>query len=172
MKPSNKVVVGIDPGVSGAIAVITKARHVLYLERMPWHPVGQGKHPRKEVSAAELFGVLKRWEEHEPILILEWPQVLPKWGAQTGHSLGFAKATVKTLGVVLGYRILTPSPQIWKKAMAVPTSSTMAGRKAAARSIVSDLYPGVVLPSDRNENLAEALLLAEYGLRLHARGEA
>ncbi|MGJ8524317.1 hypothetical protein LMG33818_000025 [Halomonadaceae bacterium LMG 33818] len=153
------MIVGIDPGKSGAIAAIGEKSHA---EKIPLSG--------KEIDGALIARLLS--ELNPDVVILEKVGAMPGQGVTSMFSFG------KGFGIVIGvlealsipYRIVTP--QAWKKCVLAGTSKD----KDAAINFVRRAYPDVELVPARcrkpHDGIADAVCLAEYGRQLLIKGEA
>lgn len=141
------MILGIDPGVSGAVAWLWKDGGYVKCEDMPV--------ANKRVNAAELVKLLK----HDKIdmAYLEYVHSGQK-GKIAAFSLGHASGVVE--GVLQALRIpyQTITPQEWKKHFKLTGKD-----KDASRLLAQQLYPDAPLGLKKDHGLAEALLIARYG---------
>jgi len=150
-------VVGIDPGLSGAIAVLDEDSVDLF--DIPTWNVGEGS--RRTYNVPGLVDLLRSLApatfvvEHQSPR-RENPAVSFKVGLGYGILLGILCA--------LELRHFMVSPQGWQRAMYAGT-----GKSGKDRSIevASRLWPNIRIT---RHDQADALLIAEYGRRLE-RGE-
>ena len=144
-------IAAIDPGVSGAVAMITSTGQVL-VEDMPI--VG------KRVNAGELSRLLTAWRPIEAVVI-EDVSARPGNGSVSsfnfGCSFGAVCATVQTMGLPL----ILVRPNIWKKRMGLNQD------KERSRQLAINLFPAASgrLARKKDDGRAEALLLAHDYLR-------
>ena len=152
--------IGIDPGISGALALIDDER-VHAVEDMPVIAKSSGK--GQQVSAALLAAVLERWLADLmalPPVYLERVSAMPKQGVTSvfsfGRSFGNAEAVVQTLKLPLTY----VSPQLWKR-----RANLLKAEKDASRARAIQLYPTAAeqLTRKRDGGRAEAILIGRFG---------
>lgn len=144
------MILGIDPGVSGAVAALTDGGRFCWVEDMPatdgW------------VNQKLLHDLFSQYEWS--LAVVEKVRSMPKQGVAStfkfGHALGIA------LGVTHGIRLLHPSPGVWKRQMGLTGKS-----KGASRELAIQLWPEAsqLLARKKDDGRAEALLLAEWGRR-------
>lgn len=152
-------VLGIDPGASGAVAVLDGAGALLFVEDMP--------SVEKGVASAELLaGIMAAaldaaggWLD---AAVVEQVGAMSKQGVSStfkfGTSYGIARMAACSTGA---QRILTPTPATWKRDLKLSKD------KNASRAMAVKLWPAWadsfrrVMDADR----AEAALLAEWGRR-------
>jgi crossover junction endodeoxyribonuclease RuvC len=167
------MIIGIDPGAHGAIAVMNADGQIVYILDMPTDPVAIGKETINRVSAHRLFDLLKA-VPHSHVFI-EWPEFRPilSFNKATGKqqtsnpsarrmgAMGINCATAYTVCVCLGHVITEVSPGGWKRAMGIPAD------KSEALRIARQLFPshGDYLKRQLDNDRAEAMLIALYGKR-------
>jgi len=149
---------GIDPGFSGALAVI---RHdgSIGLSHMP--TVVSGK--RKEMDETTLLQWIGLEAGGDAVAVIEKAQAMPKQGSVSmfryGMSYGMCRMVLTALEIP--YRLTHPAT--WKKVM---LQDVGVKDKGASILMAKQLFPGVDLVPERarkeNHNWAEALLLAAY----------
>lgn len=150
---------GIDPGLSGAIAVIDSAGQFVWVEDMPTLLRGKGA-VKREVDAAGIAHLLRPIADQIRLFMVEKVSAMPAQGSAStfslGHSLGTAVAVVQTLGIP----VELVSPATWKKRMGLTRD------KEDARAKAIHLWPTAPLHLKRHADRSEALLLARYALTL------
>lgn len=145
------MIIGIDPGCSGAIAVLDKngahKAHIL----MPTMKVGKGN----RVNGAALAAFLR--EHVECHAYLEKVGAMPGQGVTStftfGHAAGVVEGILQGLGIP--YTLITP--QSWKKA-----AGLIGKDKDAARTRAIQLYPElrVLDLKGKGQAVADAILIA------------
>ena len=145
-----KTYIGIDPGKSGAMAIIRPDDNI---EIVPFEAVKYSK------TMAFLC------QEGNPITCcVEKVGAMPGQGVVSmfnfGHNLGLIEGLLKAYGIP--YQLVPP--QTWKKEFSLSSD------KAKSIEVCQKLFPDVsLLPTERsrkpNDGMAEALLMAEYARR-------
>lgn len=144
----NRVCVGIDPGKSGAFAVI-------------WPDGKAWACPWDDEDFAENMEELK---DRPCVVCVEHVSAMPGQGVTSmfsfGHSAGYIEGVLCALHIP--YELVRP--QKWKKEFSVT------GDKNSAIAVCKRLFPDVSLRrTDRcrkeHDGMAEALLMAEYARR-------
>jgi crossover junction endodeoxyribonuclease RuvC len=153
------LVVGIDPGLSGAIAFLEGDR-LLNVDDLPTVEVRHGKGSRKELSAALLHDMLIHTEIRIGKAVVEDVNAFGM-GRTSAFRFGVNVGTILSVLACCGIRTETVTPGKWKKAMGLGSD------KALSRSAAIKLWPD---QSDyfrrvKDDGRAEAALLAEYGRR-------
>jgi crossover junction endodeoxyribonuclease RuvC len=154
---------GIDPGVSGALAVLNADGRLVDLARMPTEPHGKAR----RVSGRDLRAFIEGAGEASGctvgLCMLEQVASRPGQGAPSiftfGRAFGAVEAVLSALAVPTDYA----TPQAWKRAYGLGSDKAESIRKAI------DLIPGLAAwptPSSRlTHDQAEAVLLAEFARR-------
>ena len=146
---------GIDPGFSGALAVVSEEGEVLGLEDMPVLKVGS----RRELNEPAIKDFLKR---HKIATVaLEKSQTMPGQGIASSGRYMMSYGVLRGLCVGLGIPYQLVHPRTWKKAM----MPDMPKEKEASIQRVGQLYPDLVLDRKKDHGKADALLICLYGQR-------
>lgn len=149
------MLIGIDPGAGGALALIDGSGKIAAVEDMP-----TTEHKgRRRVNPVALAGIVRQWAP--AAAILEQVHSMPRDGAV--GAFAFGKSTGIVVGVLGALRIpLTEvPPQEWKRVLRVPAM------KDAARARATQLLPGAshLWPLKKHDGRAEAALIALWGAR-------
>jgi len=158
------MVIGVDCGLSGAIAFMKDYSFVLYdVLDMPVM-TGSGKH--QQVNGAELAKIFR--EAHQKyasvkkaeniIVYLERVSAMPGQGVSSMFSFGCSYGIVLGVTAALGYSVTLVTPQAWKK-----RAGLIGKEKDAARTKAQLLYPGADLARKRDIGRADAILIARFG---------
>ena len=151
------VVVGIDPGLTGAIAV--RSTNDLVVHDIPtttrW--VASRGHVREidPVGLAGLVASLPRWDR----AVIERVHAMPGQGVSSmfsfGRSLGVLEMAFSTPTSTVEYVL----PQTWKR-----TFGLIHAPKHASRKLAAELYPANAMQFCRvkDDGRAEAALIAHY----------
>lgn len=147
-----KVSIGIDPGKTGAIAVI-EGDSVICLEQF---------NVNKYVDVLSHVGMTSSSKDIK--VCVEKVGAMPGQGVVSmfnfGHNLGVIEGILSALHIP--YQMVPP--QTWKKEF------SLTGDKAKSVEVCEKLFPGVDLRATErsrkpSDGLAEALLMAEYARR-------
>lgn len=157
------MIVSIDPGLKGAIALYDPSIDWLATYHLPvrWKLVSKKK--RHEIDIPALMAMAREWPGVLDTIIIEEPHAMPGAGATSqfafGLSCGRLFAFVEFLSTVRGVgRILYVDPSVWKTAMQCPSDKHRA--RARAQEVFPDSREMFANPAD--EGKAEAALLAFY----------
>ena len=145
---------GIDPGFSGALAVLDCDLKIEFVMDMPIIKVGK----KRELDEARLSVIFKMWRSKSINVALEKSQTMPNQGiVSSGRymaSYGFLRGLC--VGNGIPYHLI--QPQTWKKAM----MPDMGKEKGASIQKVSQLYPELSLTRVKDHGIADAILIARY----------
>ena len=147
-------IMGIDPGFSGALAVLDSDLKIEFVMDMPIIKVGK----KRELDEARLSVIFKMWRSKSINVALEKSQTMPNQGiVSSGRymaSYGFLRGLC--VGNGIPYHLI--QPQTWKKAM----MPDMGKDKGASIQKVSQLYPELSLTRVKDHGIADAILIARY----------
>lgn len=172
--------IGIDPGISGALAHYQNGRMVDVID-MPTFPMMINKKQRDRldmVALAEYF-MLKKMMGVQ-IVMLEAVGGRPRQSASAGFVFGYTVGALFALCIQVRLPITTVPPAVWKKVLQVPgkvDKHTKKMDKTYASKIIT--RADELIPDDRQMwrgdkgglkvDRAEAALLAMYGERYQLR---
>ena len=147
-------IMGIDPGFSGALAVLDDNLKIEFVMDMPVIMVGK----KRELDEAKLADIFSRCR-HKPMTVgLEKSQTMPNQGlVSSGRymaSYGFLRGLC--VGNVIPYYLIRP--QSWKKAM----MPDMDREKGSSIQKVTQIYPELSLTRVKDHGIADAILIARY----------
>ena len=144
------MILGIDPGLSGGIAIISGSQIEL-LETIPTEK--KTGFIKRQVDAQKLSNILRVYPDL--ICYLEKVASRPGQGVSSVFSFGDTYGTIRGVLGALNIPIYYVSPQRWKKELKI--SSKEDSLKASF-----DLFLGLKFKK-KDHNIAEALLIAYYG---------
>ena len=162
--------IGIDPGITGAVAMLPppdKLKELNHSGVEVWDiPVYQdGKH--QMINAVALANILKGWREQisnrldEKLYLMVYvEQVSAMPGQGIAGMFNFGTSYGIILGVVgaLGMPLTLVRPQVWKK-----RAGLLHREKDEARTMAQRLYPQIDLSRKKDIGKADALLIARFG---------
>ena len=155
-----KILIGVDPGITGAIAIISGRDIVVH--DMPTAITGKTR-KRSEILPGQLRIILDSYDPAECVCYVEQVSAMPGQGVSS--MFGFGTSFGIILGLMAGMRIRTEmvTPQAWKR-----HHGLIGTDKDAARALASRLFPGASLARKKDTGRADALLIAAYGMHVHA----
>lgn len=151
------VVVGIDPGLSGAIAVMATDGQLLSVVDMPVAD--------KRVSAGAVADQLRIVGQTVDLVAVEAVHSMPRQGVSSTFTFGAAVGVV--IGVVgtLGIRLEQPTPAVWKRHVGL-----IGADKDRSRRLAQERWPHMAhhFARVRDDGRADAAHIAAWALtRLH-----
>lgn len=164
--------VGIDPGLSGAVAMVDSDQKIVLLKLTPTVVVKKGKGKKTVYLESEMVDIIETCRNHckneySISVGLENVHAMPGQGVTSMFSMG--RGSGLWIGIVAALRIpyTLIEPITWKKAVGIPSGSDK--RASAVRAL--QLFPRAnLMRSTRSrvesDGLADALLIAEYTRRI------
>ncbi|HFV6983656.1 TPA: crossover junction endodeoxyribonuclease RuvC [Escherichia coli] len=148
-------VLGIDPGCSGSLVLITEQGGYIDHLAMPTIKVGT----KSRVNGAAVAAWLQRYGITNAYL--EQVGAMPGQGTASMFTFGHAAGVVEGIlqGLNIPYTLVTP--QAWKK-----SAGLIGSDKDAARSRAIQLYPELraLDAKAKGQAIADALLIARHGI--------
>lgn len=148
--PRKRVIIGIDPGVTGGIAIING-------DSVTTHKLA-------DLTEQETWRLLA---EHEPATVyLETVHAGQKMASSAAFTFGQVYGRLRMAAIASGLRLMEVRPQAWQSALKLPAIGGGHGKNDIAkkkrnRAAAQQLFPELRIT---NAN-ADALLIAEYGRR-------
>lgn len=157
-------VLGIDPGVTGAWAVvdIIEGRPaVRSIGDLPVKTVQMSKRIAKKIEPVELGelldGILDKWGPDR--IVVESLTGAPGITSTTAFSLGWTGGVIDTVLELLGVTThIKAHPSAWKRKLGTPADKG-ASRRYATKMFGTDKW----WPKEKDHNRAEAAMIAVYG---------
>ncbi len=153
------IIIGIDPGLSGAIAILEnkKVKKVFEVPTM-----SEGKKNKRQLNSALLVELLKENindESQEIMVVIEQVNAMPGQGVTSMFNFGQTFGAIKGICAALGLPIYLVRPSKWKKHFELINSS-----KDASRTKVIELYPSLSdqLTKKKDVNKSDAVLIARF----------
>ena len=165
------LIVGIDPGLTGACAVVghNGLQDVFDLPTMPIPGVGPKAMVQRKIDGRALLNLLQKAcpaAEGKPTFVIE--AVGTMGGAnnavQTQGSLLRSLGAIETVAECLLCKVVYVAPQSWKRTFGlIDPLVKQAPRKARALETARRSYPAcAALGRAKDHNRAEAILIAHY----------
>ena len=158
---SGPLVIGIDPGLSGAIAFLPldPTAGLPWVEDMP--VIGHSKSGFVK-NAADVVALAKLLEPFgmsgQAAVYLERVNAFPGQGVGSVFSLGMSFWGAAGVVAACGLPLHLVEPKDWKRHF------RLSADKELARALASRYYPSVNLTRKKDHGKAEALLIARYGM--------
>ena len=152
------IIIGIDPGVSGAICILENKK-VIDVFDMP--TMIDGKKNKKQVNGSQLTNIIKERlnSNKEVIVVVEHVNAMPGQGVTSMFNFGQSFGVIKGVCAALSLPIYFVRPTKWKKYF-----NLIKTNKDASRTKVIEAYPGISskLHRKKDSNRADAILIALY----------
>ena len=137
------IIVGIDPGQSGGIAIINGDN--IYAHKMP----------ETERDIYDLFGDYSFYAD--VVVFLESVHSMPGQGVSSSFKFGRGYGFLRGIITALMFPLHDVSPQKWQKALGCLSG----GNKNITKQKAQQLFPQLKI----THSIADAILIAEYGRR-------
>lgn len=146
-------IVGIDPGLSGAMALLVGDQ----LEQVVDMPTVMVRGRGRIVAAGVVDALVALNPDH---VVIEEVGVMPRQGIASGFAFGYGAGVLEGIVAALSRPLTMVRPNRWKQEAAVPSD------KNAARMMASRLWPDQshLFARVKNDGRAEAALLAKWFL--------
>ena len=152
------IIIGIDPGVSGAISVLENKK-VIEVYEMP--TMIDGKKNKKQVNGAQVCNIIKERlkDDKEVIIVVEHVSAMPGQGVTSMFNFGQSFGVIKGICSALGLPIYFVRPMKWKKHF-----NLIKTNKDASRTKVIQIYPEISskIARKKDSNKADAILIARH----------
>ena len=151
-------VIGIDPGLSGAIAIL-KNNKVLGIFDIP--VMTEGKKNKRQLNSAHLVNIIKEniAGDEETVVIVEQVNAMPGQGVTSMFNFGQTFGAIKGICAALNLPIFFVRPLKWKKHFELVNSS-----KDSSRTKAIEMYPTLSnqLAKKKDVNKSDAILIARF----------
>ena len=151
-------IIGIDPGLSGAIAVLDNNK-VLKIYDMP--TMAEGKKNKRQLNSAQLVNIIKEnIKNYEEIsVVVEQVNAMPGQGVTSMFNFGQTFGAIKGVCAALNLPVFFIRPSKWKKYFELINSS-----KDSSRTKAIEMYPSIAnqLSKKKDVNKSDAILIARF----------
>ena len=151
-------IIGIDPGLSGAIAILENKK-VLKIFDMP--VMSEGKKNKRQLNSAQLVNIVRENinNNEEIAVVVEQVNAMPGQGVTSMFNFGQTFGAIKGVCAALSLPIYFVRPSKWKKHFELINSS-----KDASRTKVIEMYPYLSdqLSKKKDVNKSDAILIARF----------
>ena len=130
-------IIGIDPGLSGAIAILEDNK-VIELFDMP--VMSDGKKNKRQLNSAHLVKLIRDniKDSKDVSMVVEQVNAMPGQGVTSMFNFGQTFGAIKGICATLGLPIFFVRPAKWKKHFELINSS-----KDASRTKAIEMYPQI-----------------------------
>ena len=151
-------IIGIDPGLNGAIAVLKdlKVKEIFDVPVMP-----EGKKNKRQLNSALLVSLLRENinSNEEIAVVVEQVNAMPGQGVTSMFNFGQTFGAIKGICAALELPIFFIRPSKWKKHFELINSS-----KDSSRTKAIEMYPKLSkqLAKKKDVNKSDAILIARF----------
>ena len=152
------IIIGIDPGLSGAIAILDDKK-VLSIFEMP--VMAEGKKNKRQLNSAQLVNIIREniKKNEEAVVVVEQVNAMPGQGVTSMFNFGQTFGAIKGVCAALELPIFFVRPSKWKKHFELINAS-----KDSSRTKVIEMYPKLSnqLSKKKDVNKSDAILIARF----------
>ena len=154
------LIIGIDPGISGAICFLKNGKIVDAIE-MP--SMAEGKKNKKQVNAAQIYNEIntriKNFEKKNIKVVIEQVSAMPGQGVTSMFNFGQSFGVLKGVCSAMQLPMYFVRPAKWKKYF-----NLIKSEKDASRTKAIEIFPYISsqLSRKKDANKADAILIASF----------
>jgi len=152
------IIIGIDPGVSGAICILTDGK-ITEIYEMP--TMIDGKKNKKQVNGAEVTNIINKEliNEKDINVVIEHVSAMPGQGVTSMFNFGQSFGVLKGICAALKLSVHFIRPVKWKKHFNLINTE-----KDASRTKVIEVFPYISskISKKKDANKADAILIARF----------
>ena len=156
-------VIGIDPGISGAIAIFEDGVLDCVVD-MPTLKIASGKTMKSHISATALVDILDGWSPNEAHVVTERVHARPGQGVSSMFNFGRSTGIIEGVVAAMQFPSTYVTPATWTKAVG------RAAGKDASRMRAMELFPSKaeLFKRAKDDGRADACLIAYWYITRHA----
>jgi len=154
------IIVGIDPGISGALCFFSNG-NVIDVIDMP--TMAEGKKNKKQVNGRQIFNeilnIKNTFAGHKINVVVEQVSAMPGQGVTSMFNFGQSFGVIKGICSAMELPIFYVRPAKWKKYF-----NLINAEKDASRTKAIEMFPKISekLSRKKDNNKADAILIAKY----------
>ena len=152
------IIIGIDPGISGAVCILTNGK-ITEIYEMP--TMIDGKKNKKQVNGAEITNIINKEIENEKDVkvVIEHVSAMPGQGVTSMFNFGQSFGVLKGICAALKLPVHFIRPVKWKKHFNLINTE-----KDASRTKVIEAFPYISskISKKKDANKADAILIARF----------
>jgi crossover junction endodeoxyribonuclease RuvC len=154
------LIIGIDPGLSGAICFLKDGK-ILDVVEMP--TMTEGKKNKKQVNGSQIYNEIsnrvKEIDKKDIKVIIEQVSAMPGQGVTSMFNFGQSFGILKGMCSAMQLPMYFVRPAKWKKYFSLINSE-----KDASRTKAIEIFPyfSTNLSKKKDSNKADAILIASY----------
>ena len=153
-------IIGIDPGISGAICFMKDGKIIDVIE-MP--SMAEGKKNKKQVNSSQIFNEIslriKSLNKNDIKVVIEHVSAMPGQGVTSMFNFGQSFGVLKGICSAMNLSMYFVRPAKWKKYFNLINTE-----KDASRTKAIEIFPyfSINLSKKKDANKADAILIASY----------
>ena len=152
------IIIGIDPGISGAICILNNGK-ITEIYEMP--TMIDGKKNKKQVNGAEVTNIINKElvNEKDINVVIEHVSAMPGQGVTSMFNFGQSFGVLKGICAALKLPVHFIRPVKWKKHFNLINTE-----KDASRTKVIEVFPYISskISKKKDVNKADAILIARF----------
>ena len=154
------LIIGIDPGISGAICFLKNGTIIDVIE-MP--SMAEGKKNKKQVNGSQIFNEIslriKDFNKEDIKVVIEQVSAMPGQGVTSMFNFGQSFGVLKGICSAMQLSTYFVRPAKWKKYFGLIKTE-----KDASRTKVIEIFPYISsqLSRKKDSNKADAILIASF----------
>lgn len=155
-------IIGIDPGLDGALALLARTHDglvSLHVSDMPTRKVEVNGSIKRTIELQLLAHWFDQHFKDVDLCVIEKVHSMPSQGVTSSFNFGFNAGVVQGMAAAFGLPLMLVPPNTWKRAMQL--TSEKKDSLALARKLFKDFDHYFTRVKD--DGRAEATLLALYG---------
>ena len=160
-------IIGIDPGLSGAIAILEDNK-VKELFDMP--VMSDGKKNKRQLNSAHLVKIIKDNinDSENTVMVVEQVNAMPGQGVTSMFNFGQSFGVLKGICSAMQLSMHFVRPAKWKKYFGLIKTE-----KDASRTKVIEIFPYISsqLSRKKDSNKADAILIASFFYNTYKKAE-
>ena len=163
------LIIGIDPGISGAICFFEDGQ-VKEIIDMP--VMADGKKNKRQINGPQLYNeILKRinkFQKKDIIVVIEQVSAMPGQGVTSMFNFGQSFGVLKGICSAMQLSMFFIRPAKWKKYFGLIKTE-----KDASRTKVIEIFPYISsqLSRKKDSNKADAILIASFFYNTYKKAE-
>ena len=153
-------IIGIDPGISGAISFYEDGK-ILDVIDMP--SMAEGKKNKRQVNGAQIYNEIKKRikivQKGKVCVVIEQVSAMPGQGVTSMFNFGQSFGVIKGICAAMQLPMYLVRPAKWKKYF-----NLLKTEKEASRTKAIEIFPQIshMLSKKKDVNKADAILIASF----------
>ena len=163
------LIIGIDPGISGAICFFEdgKVKEIIDMPTM-----AEGKKNKRQVNGTQIYNEISlrinKFQKKEIIIVIEQVSAMPGQGVTSMFNFGQSFGVLKGICSAMQLSMYFVRPAKWKKYFGLIKTE-----KDASRTKVIEIFPYISsqLSRKKDSNKADAILIASFFYNTYKKAE-